>query len=349
MATNPYQKKLEDDISSFFSEKTFLKIKNNAFGIGMVYFFFGTMDEHKKLASSIECYLPIADALRLCDNIIFGKIRKKADAEKAKGEKYPQAIWDSGLGGVNEKKAKERKLRNDGRAVSRIFDLAPGSVKPYVFTATQRPGSSNEKGLIVPDYKCDKADILTIRVPVIDDAELENMAQKLKLEIYSYQAAKYVHYYPFDEQTSDTTRSEESKPANRNTNNGGNSHATSDDSASSNNSEKPAPANTTDSQAGSTPADTSAYSTIKLLAKTAVQEVKNSDKLCMQCMDEDSRIYNVVFEKDTVDRVNADKWAQFKAMAEVCASQPFCFYMLYEKGNLGKSEVLLFRGFPKTK
>lgn len=341
-----FQKKLEDDIYSFFTDKTFLKIKNNAFGIGMVYFFFGTMDSEKKLTTKIDCYLRMADALRLADKIIFGKIKKDAIVEKNKGEQYPKAVWDSGLGGVNEEKAKARGLRSDGKAVSRIFDLAPGASKPYVFTAVQRPGKSNDKGLIVPDYKCDKSEVTTIRVSVENDDELENMAEELKMAIYAYMSAKYVHYYPFDkenDQKPDYEAASKAAPNNRAAENASNM-STSNQPASPA-SETRSANNETRNQ--STPATTGTDNTqiIRLHAKTSVQEIKNSDKVCMQCSDDNGNVCTVVFEKNSVDALNPDKWKQFRDMAEVCTSQPFTFRMMYEKGMIGKNEVMLFKGF----
>lgn len=93
---------------------------------------------------------------------INGLIFNAAAQEKAKGEKYPRAVYHSPLGGINEEKCRERKLRSDGKAISRSFNLAPGNRQPYIITAEQRPGKTDERGLIVPENGRPE---IVIRVP----------------------------------------------------------------------------------------------------------------------------------------------------------------------------------------
>lgn len=170
---------------------TFVKLKANSFGIGKVQFAFVKFDKNtNKLLSSMDVYLDMEDALVLANDILSGRIAALAEAEKAKGAQYPGAIWNSGLGGVSEEKAKNRGLRNDGKAISRMFTLAPGSRQPFVFTAEQRPGKTDSKGLIVPEYSS-KPEV-QIRVPGSAD-ELKKMAVAIQSNIIAYRAGQYAN------------------------------------------------------------------------------------------------------------------------------------------------------------
>ena len=131
-----------------------MKAKANTFAIGKVLFSFVKFDEKtKKSLESMDVYMDMDDALLFANDVLNGRIATLAAEEKAKGAAFPRAVWSTKLGGINEEKAKERGLRDDGKAISRLFNLAPGARQPFVFTAEQRPGTSDEKGLIQPEYK----------------------------------------------------------------------------------------------------------------------------------------------------------------------------------------------------
>ena len=180
---------MKEVIFEIYSNKSFLKIKNTCFAIGKVLFSFVNMDQNKKEIEHIDCYLDMDRAGAFAKSITLGYIKKAADVERSLGKDYPAAVWTSGLGGTKESKAG----RDDGKAISRMFDFAPGSNKPYIFTATQRPGSSNELGLIIPD-KGAKAEI-TVRVPVNDEDTVKALAYALDSAITAFRAAAYTKEY----------------------------------------------------------------------------------------------------------------------------------------------------------
>ena len=75
-------------------------------------------------------------------------------------------------------------------AISRLFNLAPGSRQPFVFTAEQRPGKSDEKGLIQPEYNGRPE--IQIRVACSAD-DLKKLAIALQSHINAYRAAQYAN------------------------------------------------------------------------------------------------------------------------------------------------------------
>lgn len=185
------QKYLNNEFFELNGLDTFVKLKANAFGIGKVQFAFVKFDKTTtKLMSSMDVYLDMDDALVLANDILSGRIGALAEAEKAKGAQYPGAIWKSSMGGVTEEKAKNRGLRTDGKAISRMFTLSPGSRQPFVFTAEQRPGNTDAKGLIVPEYSS-KPEIQIRVASSVED--LKKMAVAIQSNINAYRAAQYAN------------------------------------------------------------------------------------------------------------------------------------------------------------
>lgn len=183
MKMNP----IDNVIAELNTKNTFVKVKGNSFHINKTQFSFVEFDaQTKKLQKSVDCYMGLEESLVLCQDVLSGKLPKMAAAEKAKGEQYPKPVWSSPLGGVNEQKARERKLRTDGKAVSRSFTIAPGSRADFVITAMQGAGNSMPNGIIVPDGKPE----VTIRVACTAE-NLKGLALSLKAHIEAYYAACY--------------------------------------------------------------------------------------------------------------------------------------------------------------
>lgn len=152
---------IEYSFFEMYSSNTFLKVKANLFKSEKVMFSFVDKSNPQNIRS-IDCFLTFGEALLLAEEA-KGTLLKKCAAEKAKGNQYPAESYTSPFGGVNEVACKKRKLRNDGKALSRYFKIGAGSKSEIIFTAESRAGHSNDKGLIVPEKG--KAE-LTIRVPM---------------------------------------------------------------------------------------------------------------------------------------------------------------------------------------
>ena len=182
---------LINEFAEINTKNSFMKVKANTFGIGKVLFSFVKFDDKTlKSLESMDVFMDMDDALLLANDILSGRIATLAATEKAKGQKYPAAIWSSKLGGINEEKVKTRGLRDDGKAISRVFNLAPGSIQPFVFTAEQRPGHTDDKGLIQPEYKGRPE--VQIRAACSAD-DLKKLAIAIQSHINAYRAAQYAN------------------------------------------------------------------------------------------------------------------------------------------------------------
>ena len=182
-------KYLNNEFFELNGADNFVKLKANSFGIGKVLFAFVKFDKiTKKKISDMDVYMDMEDALLLANDILSGKLAKEAENERAKGAQYPGPIWKSPMGGVTEEKAKQRGLRTDGKAISRMFTLRPGSRQPFVFTAEQKPGSTNAQGLIIPDSGVRPE--VQIRVASSNE-DLKKLALAIQSNINAYRAAQY--------------------------------------------------------------------------------------------------------------------------------------------------------------
>lgn len=168
---------------------TFIKIKGDYFNIGKVRLSFVQFDKEKNntRVADIDVCMNFSEWAALSHDIIFGRIFKLAEQERAKGEKYPKAVYESPLGGINEANCMKRKLRADGKAISRRFSIAPGSRQPFVITAEQRPGKSDDRGLIVPEGGRPE---VAIRVPCTREA-LIGSVEIVNRHIEAFLCSKY--------------------------------------------------------------------------------------------------------------------------------------------------------------
>ena len=69
--------------------------------------------------------MKIADAALLARQITTGRMYRKLETEKKKGEKFPNAVWRSNLGGVSEADARMRNLRSDVKLSADTLPLHP--------------------------------------------------------------------------------------------------------------------------------------------------------------------------------------------------------------------------------
>lgn len=184
-------KVLKRQIIRFDGKDSFFEVMANAFSIDKVQINFRKYDASKakgsKFTQQVDCYVNVEDALVLAQDVLSGKINSLAQAEKAKGAKYPAPVWQS-MGGMSADKAKEKGLRTDGMALSRVIKLAPGSAKPFVITAESGKGEQNEKGLIVPRYGTSPEN--RIMVALTGD-QLKQLALMINMHLNAYYSAQY--------------------------------------------------------------------------------------------------------------------------------------------------------------
>jgi len=145
-------KRLSHEIIELNGLDTFVKAKIDAFGIEKVLLSFVKFDKTtKKSIQSVDVYVSFEEMKVLCNDILTGRIALLAKEELKKGAAYPAAVWSS-MGGTDADACKKRGLRTDGKAMSRVLELCPGSRQPFVFQIKQGMGEVNSKGLIVPKF-----------------------------------------------------------------------------------------------------------------------------------------------------------------------------------------------------
>lgn len=182
---------LNHQILRIDGSNSFFEIMSNAFGIDKVQINFRKYDKNKakgeKFTQTVDIYVNVEEMLVLCNDILSGKIASLADIERKKGASYPNPVWDS-MGGISAEKAKEKGLRTDGKALSRVIKLSPGSKQPFVLTAESGAGEQNEKGLIVPRFgtKPDNRVIVALNAN-----QLKQLALLTQMHIASYTTSQY--------------------------------------------------------------------------------------------------------------------------------------------------------------
>ena len=153
-------KRYDHDIIELNARDTFCKAKINSFPIDKVQLSFVKFDPStNKSLQAVDAYVSFEEMKVLCADILSGRIAAMAKAELAKGAAWPAAVWQS-MGGTDADKCKERGLRTDGKAMSRIVKIIPGKKMPFLLQVDQGPGESNAKGLIVPKYSSPEVRIM---------------------------------------------------------------------------------------------------------------------------------------------------------------------------------------------
>lgn len=145
-------KTLSKEIKAIYGKSSFVKIKNDAFAIEKVQCAFVKTEDGSSTENG-DYYLDFGDALTLCRDIEFGVLfneaNKSKEAAATSGKRYAAPIRTY-QGGTPEAKSQ----RKDRKAVARVFYVEPGqrAEYPIIFKYEEGPGTSNEKGLIVPDW-----------------------------------------------------------------------------------------------------------------------------------------------------------------------------------------------------
>lgn len=164
-------------ISAYYGEKAFCKVKQNL-EIGKVVFSFVDFSNPKDF---IDCYMEAEYfGAILMAGIKNGALLKALAAEKAKGEQYPKAVWTSPIGG-NAK-------GNNGKPISRYFEISPGGFSEVLFTARSYPAVESETGAFIKVK--DSKPLKTIRVPLTYN-DLKILAYKWGFLEADYMTKKY--------------------------------------------------------------------------------------------------------------------------------------------------------------
>lgn len=188
---------VDTTIMSFYNKSSFLKVKSDGFGIDRLKFTFGSIDENKKLVSSVDFWLDFAkgNAYVFCQDVISGKLAAeiaKEEKDRLAGnpqDKYAKPVR-SYPGGCSAEKAKQRGIRTDGKAQAKTMTISKGLKYPIVFTILEGPGKETDEGLIVPTYG-HKPDT-QIRVTITWE-DLKALALAVTAHHNAYLAVKYAN------------------------------------------------------------------------------------------------------------------------------------------------------------
>lgn len=164
-------------LASYYGGKAFVKIKQ-CLEIGKIQFSFVEKDNSKNY---IDCYMEAEEfGAILMPGIKTGSLIKALMTEKAKGEQYPKAVWTSPIGG--------NATGNNGKPISRYFEISPGSSSEVLFTAMTFPAEKNATGAFIK-VKGSKA-ISTLRIPCSYN-DLKILAYKWSFLENDYMSKKY--------------------------------------------------------------------------------------------------------------------------------------------------------------
>ncbi len=146
--------KNENQIIRKDARNCFVESLNDAFPIGKVHLTFATYDLSKpaghRQTNNIHIYLSVGEFLELCRKLECGELRYLLQLKKKNGEKSP--LYQC-LGGTSAEKLRQLgRPRSDGKSLSRIVQLVPGTKSDFLFVADSGPGEVNDKGLIVPKF-----------------------------------------------------------------------------------------------------------------------------------------------------------------------------------------------------
>lgn len=170
-----YENKEPDVLAAWYSEKSFVKIKQ-VLDIGKILFSFVNK---VKPDENIDCYMTAEEFGALLMNDIKTKVFfRLLSEEKAKGEQYPKPIWTSPIGGSE----------SGGNTISRYFNIAPGSRSEVVLTAMCFPADKNSTGAYI-QKKGSKA-LITLRVPCTYN-DLKILQYKWSFLENDYMSKKY--------------------------------------------------------------------------------------------------------------------------------------------------------------
>lgn len=176
--------KNENQIIRKDARNCFVESLNDAFPIGKVHLTFATYDLSKpaghRQTNNIHIYLSVGEFLELCRKLECGELRYLLQLKKKNGEKSP--LYQC-LGGTSAEKLRQLgRPRSDGKSLSRIVQLVPGTKSDFLFIADSGPGEVNEKGLIVPKFGNKPENHVAISM------SLESLSELLLVTRIHYQA-----------------------------------------------------------------------------------------------------------------------------------------------------------------
>lgn len=296
---------MSNSLYTIYGGKAFVNIKN-ALEIDKMCLSFVSKDNAKNF---IDVYMDATEfggvLMRYINN---GVLLKKLLTEKAKGEQFPSAVWNSKLGGSS----------NNGQTIARNFTIAPGASQDVVITAYSYPADEID-GKFVP--KKGVKPLLTLRVGCAFEELLELqycwsfLEQDYMPKHYNLEALKDTyrsgentqeHGNSAAERTSAESKNKASKPSNdaqKKDNKGKTSESNSDSKTN-----VPKPTN----NAKKDTSDNSALKKYTVLSKTPVNSRRKSpEDYSMTATNSDGVVLNIVIKKESIEKMKDNEWKNF--------------------------------------
>lgn len=181
---------LKRPIAEVYGKSTFLKVKNDYFAIGKVLFSFVQWKEKasgSQVERQVNCCIDADEALLFAHDVLTGRVQ-----ERLKGLSDNGFAWKSQIGGLHEREAERKGLRNDGKAVARYFGIQSSRTQYCRFSAFQCAAHTAENGLIVPEGG-EAPTVVT--VPVSNEDALRVLACGICRAVMGYEAGLYASCY----------------------------------------------------------------------------------------------------------------------------------------------------------
>ncbi|MCF0127931.1 MAG: hypothetical protein HUJ70_05145 [Pseudobutyrivibrio sp.] len=164
-------------LASFYGASAFVKIKQ-CLEIGKILFSFVDLKDSK---NHIDCYMEAEEfGAILMAGIKNNTLIRQLMEEKAKGEQYPKAVFTSPIGG--------NATGNNGKPISRYFEISPASKGEVLFTAHAFPAVKNDKGAFIKEQG--SRPLLTLRIPCTYN-DLKILQYKWSFLEADYMGSKY--------------------------------------------------------------------------------------------------------------------------------------------------------------
>lgn len=164
-------------LGAYYGGNAFFKIKQ-CLEISKVQFAFVDKANAK---NHIDCYMEAEEfGAVLMAGIKNGSLIKALMTEKEKGEQYPKAVYTSPIGGNG--------TGNNGKPISRYFEISPAAKGEVLFTAYTYPAERNTTGAFIK-VKGSKP-LLTLRIPCTYN-DLKILAYKWSFLEADYMSKKY--------------------------------------------------------------------------------------------------------------------------------------------------------------
>lgn len=173
---------IENDIFyTTFGKNTRLELKNGFFKAGKLTIGLQKFDDSNKQIAYISQYLDLEKALCLADDILSGRIDKKArDLSAASSDGKPVKVYQS-QGGQSAEKAN----RSDNKPLYREFSIYKGN--NWMFKSAEGPGKITSTLGIAADGPCEKQVVVGA-----NSDTLREFALMIKSEYQAYGTAQYL-------------------------------------------------------------------------------------------------------------------------------------------------------------